>query len=72
MDRIGMDEEYAGRTYDDFIDYIYEDGRMPSVEGMEAFWEIGIEAGDYEEAWEDDRYLDATFMDSFEEWKPEE
>jgi hypothetical protein len=27
-------------------------------------------SGDYKEAWPKDRYLDSTFMDSYNEWKP--
>jgi NitT/TauT family transport system substrate-binding protein len=69
--RIGVDEAYAGRTYDDFIDEVYEDGRFPSEAGMKAFWEIGIENGEYDRAWSEEEYLVRTFMDSYDEWKPE-
>lgn len=72
VDRVGMEEQYAGRGYDDFIDKIYEDGQLPSEEGMKAFWEIGIESGQYEEAWPKERYFDPTFVDTYEEWKPAE
>ncbi|WP_159593424.1 ABC transporter substrate-binding protein [Chelativorans xinjiangense] len=72
VDRVGMEEDYAGRGYDDFIDKVYEDGRLPSEEGMQAFWEIGIESGEYEEAWPEERYFDPTFVDTYEEWKPAE
>lgn len=69
--RIGVDEAYAGRTYDDFIDELYADGRLPSAEGMEAFWNIGIENGLYTETWAEERWLVKDLIDSYEDWKPE-
>ena len=72
VERVGMDAEYSARAYDDFIDAIYEDGRLPSDEGMESFWEIGIMSGEYEEAWETERFFDPTYVDSFDEWAPAE
>jgi NitT/TauT family transport system substrate-binding protein len=69
--RIGVGEAYAGRTYDDFIDELYEDGRFPSEAGMKSFWEIGIENGEYEAAKPEEEWLVRTFLDSYDEWKPE-
>jgi ABC-type nitrate/sulfonate/bicarbonate transport system substrate-binding protein len=68
--RIGMKDKYAGRTYDDFIDKIYEDGRLPSDKGMNAFWNMGIQAGVYKKAWPRERYWLSTFRDSYSQWKP--
>jgi NitT/TauT family transport system substrate-binding protein len=70
VDRLHFDPKYAGRAYDDFIGAIYEDGRMHSDAGMKAFWDVGIESGDYTEAWPTSRYLDSTFIDSYADWKP--
>jgi NitT/TauT family transport system substrate-binding protein len=72
VDRVGLDAAYAGRTYDDFIEMIFEDGRMPSAEGMKAFWDLGIMSGDYDAAWDEEKYLDRTYIDSFDDWKPAE
>jgi len=71
IDRVGFEEEYASRGYDDFIEGIYEDGRLPSEAGMKAFWDMGIQSGTYTEAWPLERYWDPTYVDSFDEWKPE-
>ena len=71
-DRIKLSKDYSARTYDNFIGQIYEDGRMPSDAGMQSFWEIGIMAGDFTEPWPKDRYLDSTFIDSYNQWKPAE
>lgn len=70
IDKIGMDEKYAGRTYDDFIELIFEDGRMPTDKGMQAFWDMGIDAGTYDAAWPEERYLMRDWIDSYESWKP--
>jgi NitT/TauT family transport system substrate-binding protein len=67
---VKLDAKYASRAYDDFINNIYEDGRMPSENGMKTFWEIGMMAGDYTEAWPKERYLNSTFIDSYDQWKP--
>lgn len=68
--RIGMEEKYAGRTYDDFIDYIYEDGRLPSEKGMDVFFKMGIKAGTFKEKWPRQKYWYSTFADTYSEWKP--
>lgn len=67
---VGIKAQYAGRTYDDFIGEVYEDGRMPSDKGMKAFWELGLMSGKYKSAWPKSRYLDPTYIDSYNEWKP--
>lgn len=66
----GLGEKYAGRTYDDFIGKIYEDGRMPSEAGMKAYWKMGLMSGKYKTAWPASRYLDPTFINSYDQWKP--
>lgn len=71
VSRVGMEPEYSARAYDDFIGSIYEDGRLPSDAGMQSFWDIGIMSGEYEEPWELERFWDPTFVDSYDEWKPE-
>jgi len=70
--RVGLEEAYAGRAYDDFIDAIFEDGRLPSEAGMKAFWDMGIQSGTYKEEWPLDSFWDPTYVDTFEEWKPAE
>ena len=68
--RVGMEEDYASRGYDDFINGVFEDGRLPSDAGMKTFWEIGIEAGVYKEAWTMDQFWISTYVDSYNDWKP--
>jgi len=71
VERVGMAQEYSERGYADFINSIYEDGRMPSAEGMASFWDVGILSGEYTEVWDEPRYLDRTFIDSYATWRPE-
>lgn len=69
--RVGIEEKYAGRGYDDFINGIHEDGRLPSDAGMKAFWDMGMASGTYAEAWPFDKFWIPTYVDSFDEWKPQ-
>jgi NitT/TauT family transport system substrate-binding protein len=69
-ERVKLDKKYAARAYDDFIDKIYEDGRLPSEKGMQTFWKIGMMSGEYNTPWPKSRYLDSTFIDSYNQWKP--
>lgn len=71
VQKVGIEEKYASRGYDDFIGAIFEDGRLPSEAGMKAFWDMGIQNGTYKEAWPLERFWDATYVNSFNEWKPE-
>jgi NitT/TauT family transport system substrate-binding protein len=70
VERAGLERKYAGRAYDEIIDYIYEDGRWPSEKNMDVFWEMGIMAGTYKEKWPREKYFDSTFVDSYSLWKP--
>ena len=70
IERAGLEEKYASRAYDEMIDTIYEDGRLPDEKSMDAFWEMGIMAGDYKEKWPREKYFDNTFVDSYSKWKP--
>lgn len=70
IDQVGIGQKYAGRTYDDFIGNIYEDGRLPSDKGIKAFWNLGLMSGKYKSAWPKSRYLDPTYINSYSKWKP--
>lgn len=66
--RVG--EEYAERCYDDFVPFIYEDGRLPSENGLRVFFEMGVKAGEYEDVWPLEKYWTPVYVNSFDEWKP--
>jgi NitT/TauT family transport system substrate-binding protein len=63
-----MDSKYAGPTYDDFIGYIYEDGRLPSSKALDLFFDMGIRVGRYKERWPLSKYWTPAFVDTFGEW----
>lgn len=67
---VEVDPEYSQRTYEHWADDIYEDGRLPDDESMDTFWEIMVEVGDFEERFDEEEFLDRTYIDSFEEWAP--
>ncbi|MHB2263754.1 ABC transporter substrate-binding protein [Aliihoeflea sp. PC F10.4] len=68
--KLGMEREYLERGYDDFIETIFEDGRLPSEAGMQAFWDMGIQNGTYEEPWPQETYWVGTFQETFADWQP--
>lgn len=67
---VQMDPQYLGPTYDSFIDYLFEDGRLPSAKGLQAFFEMGIKAGRFEAPWPPEKYLVPTYIDTYNQWKP--
>lgn len=70
IERAGLEEKYAARAYDEMINVLYEDGRLPDKKSMDVFWEMGIMGGDYTEAWPRGKYFDSTFVDTYSKWKP--
>jgi ABC-type nitrate/sulfonate/bicarbonate transport system substrate-binding protein len=70
--RIQMDPKYAGPTFDDLIGYLYEDGRLPSDQGLDLFFEMGIKAGRFTSHWPRERYWTPVFAETFAQWKPPE
>lgn len=70
--RIQMDPKYAGPTYDDLIGYIFEDGRLPTEQGLALFFDMGIKAGRFTERWPRERYWTPVFADTYAQWKPPE
>jgi NitT/TauT family transport system substrate-binding protein len=70
MEHVKTERKYAARSYDEIINYIYEDGRWPDEKSMDVFWEMGIMSGAYKEKWPRQKYFDATFVDTYSKWKP--
>src|SRR5262245_24596938 len=70
--RIPMDPKYSGPTYDDLIEFLFEDGRLPTDKGLEVFFEMGIKAGRFTERWPREKYWTPEFADSYAQWKPSE
>jgi NitT/TauT family transport system substrate-binding protein len=67
---IKMDPKYLGPTYDSFINFIHEDGRLPSDKGLDVFFEMGVANGTYKEKWPKSRYYMSKYVDSYNQWKP--
>src|SRR5262252_4720268 len=70
--RIPMDPKYSGPTYDDLIEFLFEDGRLPTDKGLEVFFEMGIKAGRFTERWPREKYWTPEFADSYARWTPPE
>lgn len=67
---IKMDPKYLGRTYDSFINFIHEDGRLPSQKGLDVFFDMGIKSGVYDSKWPKSRYWMKKYVNSYGQWKP--
>ncbi len=59
--------DYGRRFLKDFGDEWHADGRL-AKEGMKAFWDISVEAGDVKEPWPDSRWLNDTFLKTQNQW----
>ncbi len=68
--RVKMDPKYIGPTYEDFIGYLYEDGRLPSEKGLQVFFDMGIRAGRFKQRWPLEKYWTPVFADTYDQWKP--
>ncbi len=68
--RAGLEEQYAGRAYDQLIDGWREDGLLASEEGMKSFFDMAIASGDVTEHWPREKYWDGRFAATFDQWKP--
>jgi len=67
---IKMDPKYLSDTYDSFINFIHEDGRLPSDKGLDVFFEMGVKSGTYKSKWPKSRYWTPEFVNSYNQWKP--
>ena len=65
-----IDPKYVERTYNDVIDHLYEDGRLPSEKSLDVFFDMGIKAGRYKERWPLTRFWIPTYVDSYSQWSP--
>jgi len=63
-----MKKDFAALAYDDVIDYLYADGRLPDPESMDTFWRISIQTGDVKEKWPQEKYFDDSFAKTQKEW----
>jgi len=65
-----IDPKYVGPTYDSFIQYIYEDGRLPSQKALDLFFDMGVQVGRYKERWPLAKYWTPIYVDTYSQWKP--
>ena len=68
LKHLQMDPKYVERTYNEVIDHLYEDGRLPSEKSLDVFFDMGIKAGRYTERWPLTRFWIPTYVDSYSQW----
>jgi NitT/TauT family transport system substrate-binding protein len=69
MDLLKITKPYAERAYDAEMPGYDERGGMPA-RSMPVFWDITKSLGDVTSAWDEDKYLDHRFINSFKSWAP--
>ena len=65
-----IDPKYVDRTYEDVIDHLYEDGRLPNEKSLEVFFDMGIKAGRYKERWPLAKFWIPIYVDTYSQWSP--
>jgi NitT/TauT family transport system substrate-binding protein len=63
-----IDPKYVERTYRNVIGYIYEDGRLPTGQSLDVFFDMGIRTGRYKERWPLARFWNPIYADSYKQW----
>ena len=64
------DRKYIDRAYAAVIDYLFEDGRLPSQKGLDLFFDMGIKFGRFKERWPLAKFWIPTYVDSYSQWRP--
>jgi NitT/TauT family transport system substrate-binding protein len=70
LKHLQLDPKYVERTYADVIDFIYEDGRLPSQKALDVFFDMGIKTGRFKERWPLVKFWIPTYVDSYGQWRP--
>ncbi len=69
VDQLKITKPFAERAVDVEMPQIDERGGMPE-KAMPVFWDITKQLGDVTSAWEESKYLDHRFINSFKSWAP--
>jgi NitT/TauT family transport system substrate-binding protein len=69
MDQLKITKPYADRAVAVELPGYDEHGGMPE-KSMPVFWEITKSLGDVTSAWDENKYLDHRFINSFNSWAP--
>jgi NitT/TauT family transport system substrate-binding protein len=70
MDQLKLTKPYAERAIDLEVPFYDERGNLPPKKTMTVFWDIAEQLGDVKAPWEESKFLDRRFMDSFKSWAP--
>jgi NitT/TauT family transport system substrate-binding protein len=70
MDQLKLTKAYAERALDVELPFYDERGNLPAKSTMSVFWDISEQLGDVKSPWEESKFLDRRFMNSFKSWAP--
>ena len=65
-----IDPKYVDRTYAGVIDYLFDDGRLPSQKSLDIFFDMGMKTGRFKERWPMTKFWIPTFVDGYSQWRP--
>jgi len=67
VNRVKYEERYSMMAMEEIIPGFPPNGEI-DLSGLETFWEISIRAGDVDEVWPEEKWLDRRFIDTASEW----
>lgn len=70
VDKLKLEEKYAKLSVEDITPGFDKRGGIDQA-GLEFFWKISVEAGDVDTPWEDEKWLDNSFIETQDEWLKE-
>lgn len=70
MDQLKLTKAYAERALDVELPFYDERGHLPGKATMAVFWDIAEQLGDVKSPWEESKFLDHRFINSFKSWAP--
>lgn len=60
--------QYAAASYHSFASQQYPDGRLPSAQGMNFFWSVGLMNGEFKQRVPESKWLDPHWINTYSQW----
>lgn len=70
MEQLKLTRAYAERAIELEVPFYDERGNLPNKKTMSVFWEIAEQLGDVKAPWDEHKFLDRRFIDTFKSWAP--
>ena len=63
-----VNPQYAKASYDTFVNSQFADGRLPDAAGMDFFWQVGLQNGEFKSKVADSKWLDNHWISTYSTW----